>query len=254
MTDFLSTLQQKRVFNKHDVVSMTDDIRRAESILLSYQKRGYIQKIRRDLYCALNLATHLPEADRFEIACAIQYDAYIAYHTALEFHGLGQQLWYDVQVAVSRPFTPFKFSDSSYLPIISKCSTGVEEPLFRRGVRVTNLERTIVDCIIRMDLCGGAEEFIHCIEAIRQLRSDLLVAVLQAYNTPIVYQKVGCVMDVLQLPTDNNERVIKLCQEKAGRAVNLLTNKENSNTYQSKWKLYIPSCLIQSKEKEYDII
>lgn len=254
MTDFLSDIQQQRVFSKHDMVSITGDIRRAESVLLSHQKRGYIQKIRRDMYCALNLATHLPEADRFEIACSIQPEAYIAYHSALEFHGLAQQLWYDVQVAVSRPFTPFQFSDATYLPIVSKCSAGIEEPLFRRGVRVTNLERTIVDCIIRMDLCGGAEEFMHCVEAVHVLRSDMLVDVLQAYDTPVVYQKVGCVLDVLHLPIDNGEQVIKLCHEAAGRAVNLLTNKENSNLYQSKWKLYIPTCLIQSKVNNHDII
>jgi len=254
MGDYLSDIQQKRVFTKQDIVNITGDVRRAESVLLSYQKRSYIQKIRRDMYCALNLATHLPEADRFEIVCSIQPEAYIAYHSALEFHGLAQQLWYDVQVAVLRPFTPFQFSEATYLPIVNKCSAGIEEPLFRRGVRVTNLERTIVDCIIRMDLCGGGEEFIHCIEAIRPLRSNMLVDVLEAYDTPVVYQKVGCVLDVLQLPIDNYEPVLQLCQEKAGRAVNLLTQKENSNSYQSKWKLYIPECLTQSKVNNHDII
>lgn len=252
--DFLSDIQQKRVFTKRDIVALTGDIRRAEAVLLTYQKRGYIQKIRRDFYCALNLATEQPEADRFEIACAIQPEAYIAYHNALEFHGLAQQMWYDIYVAVPKSFNPFGFADVIYRPTINKCTKGVEEPLFRRGVRVTNIERTIIDCILRMDLCGGAEEFLHSTEALHPLRANMVVTILQAYNTPVVYQKVGCVLDVLNLPIDDREKVIKLCKEKAGKSVNLLTNKENCRAYQCKWKLYIPSCLIPSQETNHDIL
>lgn len=241
--DYLPEIQQKRIFSKRDAIELTGDARRAESVLLSYQKKGYIRKIRRDLYCMVNLANGLPDADRFEVACAIQPEACVAYHSALEYHGLAHQFWYDVQVAVPKSFTAFEFADSTFLPVINKCTAGIEEPRFQRGVRVTNRERTVIDCILRMDLAGGAEEFLHCMEGLSPLRADELSVVLQAYHSPVAYQKAGCVLDLLRLPIDCPEKVLSLCEGSASKAVNFLTNREDSRVYQCKWKLYVPECL-----------
>lgn len=243
MIELLPSIQQKRIFRKSDVVELIGDKRRAEVLLLTYQKRGYIQKIRRDLYCILDLATGLPDVSRYEIACAIQTDAYIAYHTALEYHGLAHQFWYDVQVATARPFTHFEHAECAFVSVSNKICYGVEEPRFDRGVHVTNLERTIVDCILRMDLAGGAEEFLHCMEGVKTLRTTEIIKVLQAYNAPVAYQKVGCVLELLQFPINNLNQVLQLCRTQAGTAVNFLTNREGSTVYQSKWKLYVPECL-----------
>ncbi|MCQ2342574.1 MAG: hypothetical protein MJZ75_03655 [Paludibacteraceae bacterium] len=243
MIELLPAIQQKRIFRKSDVVELVGDKRRAEVLLLTYQKRGYIQKIRRDLYCILNLATGLPDVSRYEIACSIQTDACIAYHTALEYHGLAHQFWYDVQVATARPFTYFEHAECAFVSVGNKIGLGIEEPRFDRGVRVTNLERTIVDCILRMDLAGGAEEFLHCMEGVGMLRTAEIINVLQAYDAPVAYQKVGCTLELLQLPADDLNQVLQLCRTQAGTAVNFLTNREDSTVYQSKWKLYVPECL-----------
>ena len=252
MIELLPTIQQKRIFRKSDVVELLGDKRRAEVLLLTYQKRGYIQKIRRNLYCVLNLATGLPEVSRYEVACAIQSDAYIAYHTALEYHGLAHQFWYDVQVAAARPFVRFEHAECSFVAVSSKTMYGIDEPRFDRGVRVTNIERTIIDCISHMDLAGGAEEFKHCMEGVRKLRSSELMNVLKAYNTPVVYQKVGCVLALLSLPIDDPDLVLHLCRSNAGSAVNFLTNRDDSTVYQGKWKLYVPECL--TSQSSYDIV
>lgn len=254
MIELLPTIQQKRIFRKSDIVNLLGDKRRAEVLLLTYQKRGYIQKIRRDLYCVLNLATGLPEVSRYEVACAIRPDAYIAYHTALEYHGLAHQFWYDVQVATTRPFVHFEHADCEFLPVLTKTNYGIEEPRFDRGVRVSNIERTIVDCIVRMDLAGGAEEFLHCIEGIKMLRTTEIINVLQAYNTQVTYQKVGCVLELLQLPIEDLNHVLQLCRNNAGAVVNFLTNREESTVYQCKWKLYVPECLITQSTTSYDVI
>ncbi|MGM9738795.1 MAG: hypothetical protein ACI3ZT_10350 [Candidatus Cryptobacteroides sp.] len=243
MIELLPTIQQKRIFRKIDIVELVGEKRRAEVLLLTYQKRGYIQKIRRNLYCVLNLATGLPEVSRYEIACAVQFDAYLAYHTALEYYGLSHQFWYDVQVATTRPFMPFDHSGCAFISVRCKTDYGVDEPRFNRGVRVTNLERTIVDCISRVDLAGGAEEFMHCMEGVKQLRASELMSVLHAYNTPVVYQKTGCVLELLSLPIDDTDSVLQLCRRKSGGAVNFLTNRNDSTVYQCRWKLYVPECL-----------
>lgn len=254
MIELLPTIQKKRIFEKADIVELVGNKRRAEVLLLTFQKRGYIQKIRRNLYCVLNLATGLPEVSRYEVACAIQSDAYIAYHTALEYHGLAHQFWYDVQVAAARPFVSFEHAECSFVSVSSKTMYGIDEPRFDRGVRVTNIERTIIDCISHMDLAGGAEEFKHCMEGVRTLRSSEVLNVLKAYNAPVVFQKVGCVLELLTLPIDDLELVLQLCRSNTGSAVNFLTNRDDSSVYQSKWKLYVPECLTSQSSVSYDII
>lgn len=254
MIELLPIIQQKRIFGKADIVELIGDKRRAEVLLLTFQKRGYIQKIRRDLYCVLDLATGQPDVSRYEVACAVQQGAYVAYHTALEYHGQGHQLWYDVQVATTRPFVHFQHAGLDFVHVSSKTDCGVDEPRFDRGVRVTNIERTIIDCISHMDLAGGAEEFKHCMEGVRTLRSSEVLNVLKAYDAPVVFQKVGCVLELLSLPIDNPDQVLHLCRSNAGSAVNFLTNRDDSTVYQGKWKLYVPECLTSQSSISYDIV
>ncbi len=166
MYKYLNVLQQKRLFHKRDVVDVTGNVRKAEMVLLSYQKYKLICKIRRDLYCITSIATGLPDVSKFEVASAISPSGCIAYHAALEYHGLVHQAWNEVCVISKTFFSDFEFDGVSYTCCPQKFDVGIIEPMFERGVRVTSLERTVVDCIVRIDLAGGFEEVMHCFESL----------------------------------------------------------------------------------------
>lgn len=240
MYKYLQILQKKRLFNKQDVIELTKNVRTAESVLAVYQKKGVICKVRRDLYCAANIATGLPDVSKYEVASAISKDSCVAYHAALEFYGLNHQLWYEVRVLTSTPFRTFEFDGITFKSHLSDQKAGVEEPVFGGGVKVTSLERTVIDCISHLDRAGGYEEVLHCFEAMTALYETKLIEMLEVYNKPIIWKKVGCVLEMINDQLELSANFFEKCLENIDDSVNYLTNSRECKQYVSKWKLYIP--------------
>ena len=63
-----------------------------------YQKKDYIERVKRDLYVAISLETQQPIANRYVIASHISNDAAVSYHSAFEFYGYSNQVFYETQV------------------------------------------------------------------------------------------------------------------------------------------------------------
>ena len=73
----LSFLHSKLLFTLQDVAQETGNTRSAQTLLMRYQKQGFVSKVRRGLYCANNIATHLPEANKYQVASAITPSSYV---------------------------------------------------------------------------------------------------------------------------------------------------------------------------------
>ncbi|MBQ8938929.1 MAG: hypothetical protein IJ047_01725 [Paludibacteraceae bacterium] len=92
-----------------DFAQQLGSMRSAQTLLARYQHQGYVSKVRRGLYCANNIATLLPEANKYQVASAITPSSFVAYHAAMEYHGLAHQVYYDVAVGSEQAFNPFDF-------------------------------------------------------------------------------------------------------------------------------------------------
>ena len=91
--------------------------------------------------------TGAPVANRFQIASKITPTSYVSHHTAMEYYGITDQVYYDVYVASETSFREFEFDGYTYRYVASKDMEGVETPALSGGIRITNRERTLVDCI-----------------------------------------------------------------------------------------------------------
>ena len=58
-------------------------------------------------------------------------------------------------------------------------------------VHVTDEERTVIDCIDRIDRAGGLEELLHAIAAMTYLNENKLMTYLEIYDKQFLYQKTG---------------------------------------------------------------
>lgn len=144
-----------------------------QALLRYYRQQGRLRHVRRGLY-AVTLPTAGVEApsgdasDTFLIAARLTADAVLAYHAALEFHGLAHTLREERLVLSEQTFVrPLRFAGIRYravpppaaLPPAERMALGVETQ-DRQGmpVRVTGIERTLVDVLDRPALAGGWEE------------------------------------------------------------------------------------------------
>jgi predicted transcriptional regulator of viral defense system len=179
--------------------------------LLSYHRaRQRLVIVRPGLYGAVPLGAEAATypVDSFLIAASLKPDAVIGYHSALEFHGVAQSTRQDRLVITRHPLTrPLLFRGVAYRAVqppkalIAKRQedVGIEEhERQNRPIRVTGLERTLVDCLDRPRLSGGWEEVWRSYESVPYLDVDLAVryALLLANATTIA--SVGYFLELQQ--------------------------------------------------------
>ena len=226
-------------FSRADLVSLTGSEAAANSLIYSYKKKGLIRGVRRDLFAAMSLETKQPVPDRFVIGSRIAPDACISHHSAFEYYGYANQVFYDVYVASAARFREFEFDGYTYRHIPLTYSAGIEE---RNGVRATNIERTVIDGIADLEKIGGLEELLRCIEMIPRLDSGKLLACLDERGNGFLRQKAGYILeyynDTLMLP----DSFFETCAAGLPGGKRYLYNglRRERSVLNKKWRLFTP--------------
>lgn len=237
-------LAKLNVFSLSDVELLTGNEKTAYSMLARLMAKGLVRKIRNGMYSCVNLATGGISASKYQIACAISSSAYISHHTAFEYYGLANQVFYEMYVASESRFRDFEFEGLSYKHIASKTRQGVIKPRNTEGIRVTDLERTVVDSIKDFEKIGGFEELLQCLSAIHYLDEKKVITYLDMYNIKALYQKTGFLLARFREEMLLSPEFIEYCKGKVGKSTNyLLKEAKSGGVYNSEWKLVVPEDL-----------
>jgi len=157
------------VFTIDEVKKLTGNVKTAYSQLGRLMKKNLVKKIRKNIYSVVNPTTGQLIATRYQIACAITDNAYISHHSAFEYYGLANQVFYEVYVSSERKFNHFEYDHLTYKYVASRMNEGVVEAKNTAGVKITDLERTMIDSIRDFNKIGGFEELLNCLEGIHYL-------------------------------------------------------------------------------------
>ena len=244
MKKYIEELHRLRVFRKKDVLLLTKDDNAAKELLRRYKKIGLISQIRRNLYSANDLANKTTLATKFEIASQITPSAYLSYHAALEYHGLANQVFYELYVSSEERFNNFEYEGISYTYCQSGISPGVVNPPFDSMVKVTDLERTVIDCIDDINRSGGLEELVMCFSLITYIKEEQLLTYLDLYRKQFLFQKAGFILSFFQKEMKLSDDFFKECRRKIGKSIRYLTETSNSGIYHKEWKLYAPENIL----------
>lgn len=236
-------LLKKPIFNMEDVNKFYDNMDSARSAIKRLMKEGMVVKIRNNMYTCISGETGAPIANRFQIASHITPTSYISHHTAMEYYGITDQVFYDVYVSSETSFRNFIFDGYTYCYITSKSSEGIEKPLYSGGVAVTNLERTIVDSIKDMDKIAGIEEVVQNIESVQRVQEKRLLKYLELYENQFLYQKMGYLLWQYKDQMGLSDLFFEKCKEQIGKSKRYLTRDWDCGCYDNTWKLVVPNDL-----------
>ncbi len=250
---YLENLQRKKIFNLGYVTTLTGNEMTAKSLLSSYKKNGYIQSIRRNLYVALDLASKNPLANRFEIGSSVNQGAYISHHSALEYHGVANQVFYTITVSSSKVFQPFEYDGIGYEFCNSKIESGVSSPFQTPNVKVTDIERTVADCIFDIERAGGTEEIIESLKLLPMLDETKLISYLDEYAHIFLWQKTGYLLENLKDSLRISNDFLNECKCHIHNRKNYL-DRQSDMVYQPDWKLYVPKNLFNSIDEGGDFL
>ena len=240
MKGFLDKFHELKIFTLDDAARIVKSKTYAMTILKGYIEESLVVKIRRNLYGVTNLATKHIEANRYEVASALTPTAYITYHSALEFYGMANQVFNTMYVASESRFNSFEFDGLSYIYAKSPTDIGIETPIMSYGIRITTIERTVIDCIDRIDRCGGSEEMLQCFGMIMHISEAKLLEALASYNKATLYKKAGFVLSRFRDRFNLSDDFFEICKERANVGSKVLTSYEDCTEYDREWNISYP--------------
>jgi predicted transcriptional regulator of viral defense system len=156
-------------------------------MLAQHLKAGNIKRMSRGVFASVppHGEAMTWAVDRFLVASRLRRDAIIAYHSALELHGCAYTDMPDVQALSDQ--APAVIETPDFACRFVRVPAGFERPrdittIDRAGltVKLTSLERTIVDCFDRPDLAGGGEELMNSLALVARVRTGQLVQQAEA--------------------------------------------------------------------------
>jgi predicted transcriptional regulator of viral defense system len=234
------------VFTIDNVKKLTNNEKTAYSQLYRLMKRKLVKKIRKNIYSTVNPAAGQIVASRYQVACAITDTAYISHHSAFEFYGLANQVYYEVYVSSKTKFNHFEYDLVNYKYVASRMDEGISEAKNTTGVRVTDLERTVIDSIHDFNKIGGFEELLNCLESIHYLDEVKLLNYLDIYNVQGLYQKAGYLLNHYRHEMQLSQKFMDYCKSKIGKSRRYLVIEEKDRSYyNNEWKLMIPEGLFE---------
>ena len=246
-------LLQEPVFTTDYVNQYYNNVESTRSALKRLMKQKLIMKIRNNLYTCISGETGSPVANRFQIACMVTKNAYISHHTAIEYYGMSDQVYYDVYVSSEKRFQEFVFDGYTYKYISTKTQAGVETVRYSGGIRVTDLEKTLIDSVKDMDKISGIEEIIAFIRAIRKLNEQKLFKYLEEYQNQFLYQKLGYLMETYCTATGLTDTFYRVCLEHIGKSKRYLSKDIYQGIYNAKWKMIVFNESEYLKNGEYKV-
>jgi predicted transcriptional regulator of viral defense system len=126
---------------------------------------------------------------------------YVAYASALYIHGLSHQIPFETTVAVTKQRRPLKVGNSviKFVCVMTEGMFGYKQQKYLNSyVSVSDLEKTIIDCIDRHDLCGGISEVTRSLsESLQQIDKEKLLTYLKKFRKQVVIQRLGFILEKL---------------------------------------------------------
>jgi len=241
---YYKELTELQCFTRADVERITGNEETANSLLTNYQKKGYIESVKRNLYVAVSMETNQAVPNRYRIASNIADGAYISHHSAFEYYGCANQVFYEVYVSGNKRFEQFEYDDVAYRYVAPRISVGVDEK--PDGVRVTDIERTVLDSINDFEKIVGLEELLRCLELIPHINGEKLLEYLERYGKQFLYQKAGYILNHLKNDLRLSDRFFEVCERRVSKSVRYFYGgiEHEQNVFDNRWQLFVPKNLI----------
>jgi len=131
-------------------------------------------------------------------------DYMAAYLTAAYLHGILEQVPQSVQIAVTNQRRELRLSESQrvrFVAVLSRNFFGAQELRYgERLLKVTDLEKTVLDCLDRLDLAGGLTQAVDILRAASdKLDGKKLLDYAKRLGNRSLQERLGYILERLRL-------------------------------------------------------
>lgn len=236
--------------------------RARESLLAYYKNTGRLLRIRRGLYAVVppDSEPQSHPVDPYSIATKLTPDAVLSHHTALQFFGRAYSVWQEFNYQSKRPLTEMTFRGQVFK------GTRFPKALVRSGethfgvstvaysgvsLKVTGLERTLVDVLHRPRLSGGWEEVWRSLESVEFFDLDVVIEYSLLLENATTASRVGFYLEQHREELMVEERHLRELRVHRPRQPHYLDrSRRNSGKLFRDWNLVVPTEVVERSWSE----
>jgi predicted transcriptional regulator of viral defense system len=224
-----------------------------DQIITELQKKGFIKKLfgertRGKYYVIRNNEDELFITNPIrEIVGLFGNDLTFCYHTALQIHGLSRYaMSFEIFIETRVPAKLSELSQYKIKSVIHKANdAGKTKQAYGKDIiHVTDLERTLIDCIHKPRYAVGWENVAHAITSCDKVDPEKVLNYLMKIKIPSLYAKVGYVLEL------NKERwaipsnyLYNLQLFKPRNPIGFF--RDHPGKYNERWNMFIPENIME---------
>lgn len=237
--------------------------RKTRDNLIGYHiKAGHIRRVARGLFASVAPGAHPETApvDVYALASRMSEDAVLAYHTALEFYGKAHSVHerFLYLTGRRRKALSIKFRGHEFRGVLFPKALRVKGQEFfgvrnadRNGLplRVTTLERTLVDLMDRPEFGGGWEEIWRSLESVEFFDISQVVHYTVLLEKLTTAAKVGFYLESNQHELMVSEADLDQLRRRAPKQPAYMARRTGGRLVKA-WNLVVPSQLLDRSWEE----
>lgn len=202
-------LARKKIFTIDEAEKVFDLDRESLRVILSrLEEAGWVERLERGKYMVIPLSARKGEytLNEFVVGSMLVEPYAVAYWSALHYHGLTEQVPFTVfiQTTARRRRLDLRVFGVRYkvVKIVEHKFFGIDDVWIDGSViRVTDREKTIVDCLDHPEHCGGV------VEVAKALKNEvfdyrLLAGYSQRIKNSGVVRRLGYLCDLFDIQID----------------------------------------------------
>lgn len=233
----------------------------AKNLLARQVAAGRLMRVKRGLYAAVprGADAHQATVDPYVLTAHLARDAVVAYHAALQFFGKSYSVWRRFHYLAAERKRPLVFRDLEFIPVqvpktlrsLPEWGGGVTD--VRHGgarVRVTTLERTLVDVLDAPERSGGWEEVWRSLEMVEYFDTEVVVAYSAALASSLTAARVGFFLDQHRQELMVEDIQLRALRKLAPREPRYLDGSRTPGRLVKGWNLIVPEFVLERRWAE----
>jgi predicted transcriptional regulator of viral defense system len=206
----------------------------AAQLLSRMEIAGLVARIERGKYLLLGLAPEHVLSNPFFIGGSLVSPAYVSFWSGLHYYGFTEQAPQTTFIATTqhKPRLTFRQLQFQFVTLPPGAFFGYQRvQLAGLPVVVADEQKTILDCLLFPQWCGGITEIAKGLKnGLEQLDLDLLVEYANQLHSPSLGSRLGFLLEILDKPVKGLTI--------ARGPISLDSSKPKSGAYHPRWRIY----------------
>lgn len=231
-----------RVFGTEALLEEADSRAAAKQQLKEASAKGTVTRVRRGLYVSNAPRFANSGVDPYEVVSALDPNAVLSYHSALEAHGIAHNVGFECRFRTGTAKSPFSFGGIRYMPHPAKDEVSRQRVRGRalEPIYVTTREQTVFDCLKHPEWAGGIEEAVRSLSALPYLDAEE-TAELALSDSASMAARVGWLLEAKSEDWRVPPEILDLLRSaSAGVASKLDKRAPSSRGWAKEWNMCLP--------------